>query len=221
MWVEVWYDEERNTEDNRKEGVFMIPPRIVQYEGRLGTFAYSTADFEISMRYTETGSFEILSYRGRETDGSKIQVPEGLVNGSYLFEGKSLVTPPRLPKSLKNASYMFKNCVSLQRGAVLPDGVEKCGFMYQGCRSLVSCPDLPNTVVDAPYMFDGCSYLERSPRLSKRMRNIAGIYRGCRRLQEEPEIPPYVLRDQYMFRDCLFLNRVGADHPAVGNGMVS
>ena len=156
----------------------MILERVKKYKGSLGTFEYNTRDFELMVKYTATGRFDILHYRGGETDGSKIVIPKGITNCSYMFEKQSLVTPPVIPLGVVNTSYMFKDCKSLVRAAVLPFGVVKTSFMYQGCRSLTEVFPLPDSVKEAGYMFDKCVRLTTPPALSASLVHCSGMFRG-------------------------------------------
>lgn len=189
----------------------VVNPKDVAYEGRLGKFTYNTAEFELCKRYTETGVFEVLIYRGNALNGEDIKIPDGIVNISYMFENKSLRTPPAIPFSVKVADYAFKDCMSLIRGAALPYGLESCGFLYKNCRSMMSGSNMPDTVVSAPYMYDGCISLYEPGVLSKSLRFASGLYRNCKNLRVMPSLPDSIERADYIIKGCDYLNRT-ANH---------
>lgn len=185
----------------------VVNARDVDYEGRLGKFTYNTGEFELRHRYTETGVFEILTYRGNELYGENIHIPDGIVNISYMFENKSIKTAPMIPATVKIADYAFKDCVSLQQGASLPDGLESCGFLYKNCRSMLSGSHMPNSVISAQYMYDGCISLYEPGSLSNQLRFASGLYRNCKNLRVMPTLPPTVERADYIVKGCDYLNR--------------
>lgn len=189
----------------------VVNPKDVCYEGYLGKFIYNTAEFELSKRYTETGVFDILMYRGNAREGQDVQIPDGIENISYMFENKSLLTPPLIPASVKVADYAFKGCVSLMRGAALPYGLESCGFLYKDCRSMMCGSNMPDTVVSAPYMYDGCISLYEPGTLSKNLKYASGLYRNCKNLRVVPTLPDTVERADYMLKGCDYLNK-NANH---------
>lgn len=76
-----------------------------------------------------------VRYIGNETDGSKIKIPDGVVDMYYTFAyNESLVTPPVIPEGVENCTGMFKNCSSLKQPPVIPDSV-KIGVstMFDDC----------------------------------------------------------------------------------------
>lgn len=186
----------------------MILARECQYKGSLGEFTYNTEEFEVLDKYTPFGVIPVLHYRGNETDGRKITIPNGLKDGSYLFENASIQTPPLLPPSLERANYMFLDCVSLVRGAILPHGCVSASFMYAGCRSLLSVPACPKTLRRASYMCDGCRMLQEPMVLNAGMENITGMYRNCVNLKHLAEIPDSVKEYQHLYRGCKSLKDI-------------
>lgn len=181
------------------------------YKGPLGSFSYSTADFAVETKYTPLGPLQILRYRGKETDGLKIQIPMGLLDASYMFENKSLVTPPVIPVTVQRADYMFLNCVSLVKGAVFPYGMKSASFAYSGCRSLVEAPGLPSTMKNASFLFDGCRLLVKPPILNKGLENTTGMFRNCFRLESFADLPKSVVKSEHMYRGCRALADVLGD----------
>lgn len=186
----------------------MILSQEKKYKGPLGEFVYNSEDFELMYRYTPLGGFEVLKYRGPETEGDKIRIPNGIVDCSYMFEKLSVKTPPVIPVSVRTTNYMFKDCVSLVRGALLPYGTKSSSFMYQGCRSLVSCPMLPDTLLNAQYMFDGCRLLEQPPKIGTKLQNATGMFRDCLSLQSLAVLPNEVPKTNHMYRNCGLLKEI-------------
>lgn len=194
----------------------MILAQERNYKGPLGEFVYNTKDFEVLRQWGPMGMFEILKYRGHETDGDKIEIPKGIKDCSYMFEKCSLKTPPIIPIGVKNTSYMFKDCLSLTRGAVLPYGVVIASFMYAGCRQLRSVPVLPSTVRQAQYMCDTCSMLYEPPTLSENLENASGMFRGCREMVKLADVPETCTKTDHIYRNCEKLKDIlGDDYEAV------
>lgn len=185
----------------------MVLQQERKYKGPLGQFVYNTRDFELIDKYTPFGRFDVLRYRGNETDGSKITIPNGIIDCSYMFEKHSLQTPPIIPVGVRIVNYMFKDCVSLLRGAVFPHGVVSAAFAYQGCRSLQACPGLPKTLEKGQYLFDSCTSLACPPKIGANLLKGAGMFRGCRNMQCLADFP--VGADvQHAYRNCESLREV-------------
>lgn len=180
----------------------MVNSKDVFYEGRLGKFTYNTANFELRYRYSETGVFEILVYRGEEMDGSKIVIPDGIKDISYMFENALISLPPVIPESVEIMDYTFKDCHLLIAGAGLPVNLKRCGFLYKNCRSLQCGSNMPDTVVSAPYMYDGCTMLSNVGHISLGLKYASGMFRNCKNLRDMPDLPSTLERDDYMFRGC-------------------
>lgn len=180
---------------------------IVNYDGRLGKFSYDTADFEIRYKYTETGTFDYLHYKGNVQQGDAIIIPDGIVDISYMFDGKPLLTPPAIPVTVVKADYTFKDCVSLCQGAALPINLVSCAFLYQNCRSLVVGSHMPDTVENAQYMYDGCVQLLNPGHISENLKYASGMFRGCKNMRELPVLPESIERGDNIFKNCTFLNR--------------
>jgi len=69
------------------------------YNGKLGSFDYDMSQFRIFKGKSE----EFLGYIGKETDGSKIQIPEGISNCHRMFWARPLTTMPQFPESAKSS----------------------------------------------------------------------------------------------------------------------
>lgn len=180
----------------------MLVRKMVDYKGPLGVFSYYPDDFEVRKKYTPYGALQILQYKGREVDGRKIHIPEGIRDCSYMFEGKSLVSPPVIPSGVKRTNFMFLNCSSLQTGAILPYGVESSFSMYSGCLALTYAPMMPATLKNASYMFDGCRSLRKPPLLNEGLENVCGMFRNCFQLESLAEVPSSVIQYGHMYRGC-------------------
>lgn len=178
----------------------MILAQEKEYKGPLGEFRYNTADFEVMNKYTPIGVIQILKYRGQEVDGSKIKIPLGVKDCSYMFEKQSIKTPPVIPPTVRCTNYMFYGCVSLERGALLPYGVESASFMYAGCRNVMYVPACPGTLRLAQYMCDGCRSLLAPPVLNNGIQKVTGLCRNCIGLQELALLPDTVIDASYMYR---------------------
>lgn len=184
---------------------------IVNYEGRLGKFSYDTADYEIRYKYSETGNFDYLHYKGNLQQGEAIVIPAGIIDISYMFDGKSLLTPPVIPATVVKADYTFKDCVSLQCGAALPINLVSCAFLYQNCRSLISGSHMPDTVENAVHMYDGCIQLLNPGHISNNLKYASGMFQGCKNMRELPVLPMSIERGDNIFRNCNSLNRIMND----------
>ena len=99
-------------------------------------------------------------YIGNETDGSKIVIPNGVIDLSDTFRGSKLVMPPFIPDSVVYCNCTFYSSCFLTQAAELPNGVLDTSNMYHGCKSLVNAGSIPSTVVNCDEMFSGCSVLE-------------------------------------------------------------
>ena len=123
------------------------------YEGELGVFDYDETQFEIFIDRS-------IRYIGEETDGSKIMIPDGVVDLSYTFRNSKLVTPPRIPKSVVYCNCTFYYSYFLTQAAKLPEGVLETSNMYHSCQSLVNAGSIPSTVTNCDEMFSGCTKLK-------------------------------------------------------------
>lgn len=139
---------------------------LKEYVGEEGSFSYDDEEFdfmdfnfgnkELSMHCEHK-----LYYIGTETDGSKIRIPEGIIDCSCMFATKELQTPPRIPNSVKVCDFMFALCKDLRKAPQLPDGMRQCNFMFFDCELLEEPAKLPQSIGQA---------------------NCAGMYNGCMNL---------------------------------------
>lgn len=162
---------------------------IVHYEGYLGSFDYNTRDFEIAYYETEVNGNKIsvptLHYIGDQgvdiidfssskvgiTDGSKINIPEGLIVGDYMFAGnQSITSMPKLPDTIESAHGMFMNCTGMTEACSkaldangnikMPSKLKDISWMFAGCTQMThSFGDLGYEMLDARYAFADCKKL--------------------------------------------------------------
>lgn len=161
---------------------------IVHYEGYLGSFDYNTRDFEIAYYETEVNGNKIsvptLHYIGDQgvsvigtsgkvgiTDGSKINIPEGLIVGDYMFAGnQSITSMPKLPDTIESAHGMFMNCTGMTEACSkaldsngnikMPSKLKDISWMFVGCTQMThSFGDLGYEMLDARYAFADCKKL--------------------------------------------------------------
>ena len=134
--------EDYTREANRDPGLSYIDTEIEgsnlrHYEGYLGTFDYDPEQFELQIAKTEANQYgpaserEVLRYVGKEVDGNKIHIPEGIKNGEMMFAETNIVTPPKLPESLESGLGMFMGCKNLTRpNDHFPAALKEAPFMY-------------------------------------------------------------------------------------------
>ena len=196
---------------------------IKQYKGILGEFQYDDTEF-----VEKNGT---LRYIGTETDGSKIKIPEGILDCSCMFKDCNIVTPPVIPAGVTNCHSMFYCCQFLKEPPVIPEGVIHCYGMFYECVSLCKAPVVPDSVESGNYMFYKCSSLTdvsnisvntsycnmmfqdcenliKPPVLSKGIINAAYMFARCKALKEISSIPESMQNCQFMFSDCVALKYV-------------
>jgi len=179
----------------------------VSYNGPLGKFDYDDTQFSVIDYYDE----DRLRYIGSEVDGSKITIPDGIVNCANMFENNStLQVAPAIPESAECCQAMFSNCGALTTPPVIPDDVRDCEAMFLDCRSLKAAPEIPEGVVRIKTMFKGCTSLKEAPVLPSKARDCSDMFHGCTSLEEPPVLPNTVKYCNYMFCGCKSLKYVPA-----------
>jgi len=172
---------------------------ITHYKGELGEFDYDDNNFKVHY-------FTGLRYIGKESDGNKIHIPEGIKNCKYMFQGiRDLITPPVIPEGVEDCQGMFDDCVSLKEPPVIPEGVKYCTGMFGSCRELRSAPVIPQGVVDCHGMFSYCHAITKAPAIPKSVERCSYMFTGCTSLKEAPPIPEGVTSCPYMFSGCIRL----------------
>lgn len=150
------------------------------YDGKRGSFDYDDSQFKLNRQ-------GYLIYVGKETDGAKIQIPQGITDISGMFKGSKLTTPPVIPTSVDNMTSTFENCaelhstpdlskldlltemnsafagcIALKESSPIPGGVAGMLYAFKDCKSLKELPALPSTVSDyKDLIFEGCPEQKR------------------------------------------------------------
>ena len=190
------------------------PNGMMHYSGVLGMFDYDPKEFNLRLVCTEGktpddpefAEFPILAYVGKETDGSKIKIPEGLVDGSMMFaENKDLKSIPELPSSMKIGFAMFRNCENATRmeNPVLPDGFRDGQFMFSDCKNLRKGPNvIPSSMRDGTAMFLNCENIRNTPKFEEGILCTDMMLANCKSLHKKPELPDSVMFNDYMTYGC-------------------
>lgn len=159
---------------------------------------YSNADNSVAFEYDDEQFQHVgdgrLKYIGTETDGSKIQVPEGLVDGTALFEDTKIKSGAQLPNSLRKMTNMYRGCIDMTDPGVIPDAVTDIdgAYSYTGIKD---APYMPDSVETSNFAFDHCEDLERCQNFSKNMKHAVCMFSGDKSLKELPEELPDALID--------------------------
>lgn len=148
-------------------------------------FSYDDEEFQ------DMGSGR-LKYIGTQTDGSMIQVPDGLVDGTQLFEQSGLTSGAVLPDSLRIMNNMYMGCADMTDPGVIPAGVVSMdgAYAYTGIKE---APELPDSVTHANFAFDHCKDLERCGNLPENLKEADCMFAWNTSLQELPEELPEAL----------------------------
>lgn len=120
------------------------------YKGDLGEFDYDSKEFAIVN--------DDLVYIGKETDGAKIHIPEGILYCDFMFANTNVETPPVIPEGVIICRGMFMGCENLKEAPVIPESVRYSEGMFQDCKSLKKAPVIPKNIEMSYLMFEGCSY---------------------------------------------------------------
>lgn len=178
------------------------------YEGELGVFDYDETQFEITTtvkptyRRSPLGDTR-LRYIGDETDGSRIVIPDGIVDLTQTFMNSDLVTPPFIPDGTVRCMETFRGSDNLTQIAELPEGVLETLGMYKGCTSLVNAGSIPSTVINCCGMFYCCFYLKTAA-IFDSMPKCARIsmYHYCFNLEEIYDLE--CTKDTQSMYNCCF-----------------
>lgn len=183
----------------------------VEYDGTLGKFTYDPSEFQLQVVHVDADefgnpetSYPILKYIGKEVDGRYINIPEGLTDGAFMFEGnKELQTMPKLPSSLENSFGMFMDCESLDTAVTLkmPDKLKSSQFMFANCHNLQAGPAIIN-VKDATGMFANCNSLVKTPKIAPGLTYADSMFAGCESLTKKPQWPASVKYADYATKGC-------------------
>ena len=135
-----------------------------------------------------------LKYIGTETDGTKIKVPDGLEDGSEMFEQTGLTSSAQLPESLRIMNNMYRGCADLKDPGTIPYGVTSMdgAYAYTG---IIETPELPDTVTHANFAFDHCADLKRCKNFPANLKEADCMFSGNASLEELPPELPDTLTD--------------------------
>lgn len=167
------------------------------YDGPLGQFDFDPKEFDLAKVHVPENEYGaakdviVLRYKGTETDGRNIHVPEGITDVSYMFMGSDIESTPRLPSSVKMATQTYMSCSNLKEAiSPLPEGLEDTSFMFADCPRLVVGPSrLPDSLKHADYMFVDDPKLENVPRVGANIKSMNGAFAYCSRLEGRPNVP--------------------------------
>lgn len=109
--------------------------KMKHYEGVLGNFDYDAAQFKVT-RESRSNS-EYLKYIGKENDGSRIVIPNGVVDAYRMFDGSSINSMPEIPASVKYGAKMFRKCTNLNKVDTFPENIVNWKDMFEGCKRSV------------------------------------------------------------------------------------
>ena len=109
--------------------------KMKHYEGVLGNFDYDAAQFKVT-REPRSNS-EYLKYIGKENDGSRIVIPNGVVDAYRMFDGSSINSMPEIPASVKYGAKMFRKCTNLNKVDTFPENIVNWKDMFEGCKRSV------------------------------------------------------------------------------------
>lgn len=196
-----------------------LPDGRCHYFGSHGDFVFDPNEFQIMAMDSEESQFgcggrsHIIRYVGSETDGSKIQIPKGITDGTCMFMNTGITSMPKLPSSLQFADAMFMGTriTSVYQGAVspvtklsvLPLGLKSTSFMFANCRDLEIGPmNVPPLVKNANFMFTGCEKLTNTPKLNYGLLYGDSMFAGCHSLTYKPEKPRSMKSSDSMTYDC-------------------
>ena len=104
--------------------------KMKHYEGVLGNFDYDAAQFKVT-REPRSNS-EYLKYIGKENDGSRIVIPNGVVDAYRMFDGSSINSMPEIPASVKYGAKMFRKCTNLNKVDTFPENIVNWKDMFEG-----------------------------------------------------------------------------------------
>ena len=139
----------------------------------------------------EIGESDYLCIKNKEIiDASSIELPYSIRDCSYMFWAcTSLEIPPVIPKGVENCTNMFYGCTSLKTPPILPDGVRECIETFRNCTSLETPPIIPDGVQDCYSMFQQCTTLETPPSIPKSVEDCSYMFYGCTSLKKRPRFP--------------------------------
>lgn len=193
---------------------------LIHYKGGLGDFTYNPNEFQIEQINVEPdgygnagGPMPILKYIGRETDGDKIKIPDGVASLTLTFADTHITSAPVIPSSVESTSYMFSNCENLINADIkIPSKVRSTAAMFAGCSMLEHGPrEIPGTVEDMSAMYVGCENLQNMPKLNKGIKCMDSSFANCVSLTQKPKIPSSVIISDYVTTGCIGIDAAETD----------
>lgn len=195
------YEEPKYHEQRNADGT-------ISHEGPLGSFTYDPNEFELQKINVpasdefEGGSFMALRYVGTETNGSNIQIPNGIKDVSYMFMNRDITSMPHLPNSAEDAYGMCAGCKSLLTAdAALPKSLKRSQFMFMACDNLQQGPAFVSSE-NADYMFAGCRAMKNTPKLANGMEHADYMFYECDGLSQQPTVPKTMRSCENMTHGC-------------------
>ena len=156
-----------------------------EYSGYLGEFEYDDKLWHVcDKNISPVSGKEILSYIGRETDCSDIEVPYGLVHATALFYGSNIVIPPVLPDTVVDADYVCYHCNRMVSPIILNEGIVSADSGMAGCSLLKTPSSIPSTLINGRNLYNSCYSLTYAVSVPPSVKNCEGMWRGCRSLMQ-------------------------------------
>lgn len=180
------------------------------YKGFLGDFQYDPSQFELQMVKPPAGvdpnepGFEVLRYVGKETDGHKIKIPEGINSTFCMFYGTDIKSVPVIPQGVESAQCMFGDCKNLKDGrTVFPSSLENTEMMFAGCHNMTKGPAMiPGSVKHADAMFFQCVSMKNTPVLANGLQTADDMFSNCRSMKDPPRLPRSLSSSSGMTYGC-------------------
>ena len=190
-----------------------LPNGMIEYDGELGSFAYDPNEYEFQSveHFTDTGesvSMSYLHYIGDEVDGSKIRIPDGLRDASFLFAETDIESVPQIPDSVNYAAAMCTGCDGLTdvSATKFPAGMTDASMFFCDCENLTKGCDVPGTVRNASSMYLGCSAMENCPNIEDGVKDCSHMFGSCTSMTEKPFFPSSVEKATFATDGCLQLD---------------
>ena len=151
----------------------------------------SVTDAKCLLSYTiDDKTLEAIDFSGSEK----------VTNTCYMFGGqRKLSAYDNLmdTKNVTNMSYMFSECIGLERVTIDITNLSNARSMFEGCTKLkkiifIGDGHLFATNDSAMYLFSACRSLENPPLFYRPKGNATGMFRLCEALKE---IPAYDMRE--------------------------
>jgi hypothetical protein len=143
-----------------------------------GSFDYDDTQFKID----ENG---MLKYIGLETDGSKINIPYGVVNLSGTFAGTNITSLPKIPDTVMDINGAFAGCKQLTSVEGLPNSIILADSAFENCTSITSV-DFPEAscFFSLDSTFKGCDSLHTVNLHNLGADHMTETFKGCAALTD-------------------------------------